>query len=86
MNMTTIDTEDETPTSCECDNGHEQAETVCRYCWSRGWRSPKDRWPLDLESLEAAIGFLSDRLDTADTDAFERLDMLANAIRRQGAP
>ena len=23
------------PDKCECDNTHEQNETVCRYCWNR---------------------------------------------------
>jgi hypothetical protein len=26
------------PTSCECDNGHEQAGTCCMPCWRAGFR------------------------------------------------
>jgi hypothetical protein len=28
--------------SCECDNTHEQNDTVCRYCWAYGRRKPGD--------------------------------------------
>ena len=30
--------------SCYCDNGHEQNDTVCRYCWHfgrRDWNDPE---------------------------------------------
>ena len=30
--------------SCYCDNGHEQNDTVCRYCWHfgrRDWNNPE---------------------------------------------
>lgn len=30
------------PTSCECDNTHDQNHTVCRYCWANGRRHPHD--------------------------------------------
>ena len=33
---------DELPTECECDNTHEQNNTVCRYCWAKGLRHPGD--------------------------------------------
>lgn len=26
------------PDDCECDNGHEQAETCCMPCWNAGFR------------------------------------------------
>lgn len=32
------------PPSCECDNGHQQNDTVCRWCWNRGrrhWNDPE---------------------------------------------
>ena len=38
--------EDEPP-SCECDNTHDQNDTVCRWCWARGRRKPSDP---DVES------------------------------------
>lgn len=36
--------EGEDPNGCECDNTHEQNDTVCRWCWSRGrrkWNDPE---------------------------------------------
>lgn len=32
------DQETDTPTECECDNTHQQNDTVCRFCWSEGRR------------------------------------------------
>lgn len=29
---------DDLPDGCECDNTHEQNQTVCRYCWAQGLR------------------------------------------------
>lgn len=37
-------TEEDIPASCECDNTHEQNDTVCRWCWSQGrrrWNDPE---------------------------------------------
>lgn len=28
--------------ACECDNTHEQNDTVCRWCWAQGRRKPSD--------------------------------------------
>jgi hypothetical protein len=28
--------------ACECDNTHEQNNTVCRWCWAHGRRLPTD--------------------------------------------
>jgi hypothetical protein len=30
------------PPGCECDNTHEQNNTVCRFCWAKGRRIPSD--------------------------------------------
>ena len=32
----------EDPPSCECDNTHDQNDTVCRWCWAKGRRKPSD--------------------------------------------
>lgn len=34
----------EHPNDCECDNTHEQNNTVCRYCWWLGYRNWGERW------------------------------------------
>ena len=78
--MTANDDDDAVPNTCECDNGHEQAGTVCRFCWSRGWRTSAERWPLDYAGLNMAINHLSYHLQDDDYDAWERLDMLAHAV------
>jgi hypothetical protein len=36
--------EPDEPPGCECDNGHKQNDTVCRWCWNRGrrrWNDPE---------------------------------------------
>ena len=30
------------PPECECDNTHDQNDTVCMWCWVRGRRAPAD--------------------------------------------
>lgn len=39
---TIIQEEDDLPPSCECDNTHENNDTVCRFCWSHGRRKWDD--------------------------------------------
>jgi hypothetical protein len=40
-------TAEDHPGYCECDNTHEQNDTVCRFCWSLGRRKPGDPEPAD---------------------------------------
>ena len=35
--------DDDLPDDCECDNTHEQNQTVCRYCWAQGIRHESAR-------------------------------------------
>lgn len=39
---TVFEFEHEVPAECECDNTHDQNDTVCRYCWAHGRRKPSD--------------------------------------------
>lgn len=35
---------DDAPTACECDNTHQNNDTVCRFCWAFGrrkWTDPE---------------------------------------------
>jgi hypothetical protein len=42
-------------TACECDNTHEENDTVCRWCWGHGRRKwldpdvPDDSGPVNTE-------------------------------------
>jgi hypothetical protein len=40
MEMDFDDEPEDDLTECECDNGHQQNDTVCRWCYARGRR----RW------------------------------------------
>lgn len=52
-------------TECECDNTHDQNDTVCRYCWAKGRRRPSDPTP------EAKCG---ENICCDDPDCAERED------------
>jgi hypothetical protein len=42
---------------CECDNGHEQNDTVCRWCWAHGrrhWNDPEAVALITAEQVQEA--------------------------------
>ena len=42
--MTSVAATNQAPdlAACECDNTHDQNNSVCRWCWDRGRRKPTD--------------------------------------------